>query len=127
MSAVDTAPDPRRAIARTVTSVGLVGGAVGIVLLKAAGVAMPVVPPGLVLLLVAAALVAALPRRRWPAVIAVLVAVAEVVPSAAGVDRLVGGDVLVAVGTTARLVGALTAVVAGIVLFRAARHPVRVA
>jgi len=129
VSAVDTttrSPAPRTT-ARIVTSTGLVCGAVGIVVLKVAGVAMPAVPPGLVLLLVAAALVAALPRHRWPAAVAVLIGLAEVVPSVAGAGVLTGGDVLVVVGTVLRIIGAVTAVVAGIALFRTARRLARAA
>ena len=106
---------------RAATLAGLVMGAAGIGLLKVAGVAMPMVPPGVVLLLVAAVLVAALHRRRWPAVTAVLVGLAELGPSAAGVGDLAGGDVLVTVGTVLRVTGALTAVIAGIMLWRSGR------
>ncbi len=123
MNTVDTTTDTRvpRTSVRAATLTGLVTGAAGIGLLKAGGVAMPVVPPGAVLLLVAAVLVAALPQRRWPAVTAVLVGLAELGPSVAGVGDLAGGDVLVSVGTVLRVAGAITAVIAGIMLWRSGR------
>lgn len=123
MNTVDTTETRvTRTPVRAATLAGLVMGAAGIGLLKVAGVAMPMVPPGVVLLLVAAVLVAALHRRRWPAVTAVLVGLAELGPSAAGVGDLASGDVLVTVGTVLRVTGALTAVIAGIMLWRSGRR-----
>ncbi|WP_199435221.1 hypothetical protein [Qaidamihabitans albus] len=104
---------------RLITISGLFAGVLGMGLAKAAGMAMPLVPPGAVLLVAGACLVAFLPDHRWPALVAALVALAEVVPSAftlAGVDG--AGQ---AVGTAIRLAGALVALVMGVTLAFAMR------
>ena len=101
--------------ARTWTVVGLVAGAAGIVGQKVAGVAMPVVPPGLVLLVVAAVLVVAT-RWRWPVVVGGLAAVAEVAAVMAGLGRLTDfAEVGVAAASWLRLAGVLVAVAASAV------------
>ena len=97
------------------TVIGLVAAAVGIVLLMVAGVDMPVVPPGLVMLAVAA-VAAAVSGRRWVAVVAVLVGVAELVgllASGSATNLFSPGTFLVGTGTWIRLVGTLVAIAAG--------------
>jgi hypothetical protein len=101
--------------ARRTTLLGLIVTAAGIVILKVAGVAMPVVPPGLVLLVVAAVLVATV-RGRWAVIVALLVALSEAIGfaasgSAAGLVST--GALAVLTGTWVRLVGTVVAVVAG--------------
>lgn len=101
--------------ARRTTLLGLILTAAGIVILKVAGVAMPVVPPGLVLLAVAAVLVATV-QRRWATVVALLVALSEAAGflasgSAAGLFDTASLGVLT--GTWVRLIGTVVAVVAG--------------
>lgn len=101
--------------ARTWTVVGLLVGAAGIVAQKVAGVAMPVVPPGLVLMVVAAGLVAAT-RWRWPVVVGALAAVAEVAAVMSGLGKLADfSEAGVATASWVRLVGVLLAVGAGTV------------
>jgi hypothetical protein len=107
---------------RLVTAAGLVAGAVGIGILYPAGVAMPVVPPGLVMLLVAAAVVAFAPWR-WAPVVGVLAGLFEVAGffgsgSAAALTDL--GSLDVFAGTWIRGLGIVTAVVAGVVATRVA-------
>jgi hypothetical protein len=97
------------------TVIGLVAAAVGIVLLMVAGVDMPVVPPGLVMLAVAA-VAAAVSGRRWVAIVAVLVGVAELVglmASGSATNLFSPGTFLVGTGTWVRLVGTLVAIAAG--------------
>jgi hypothetical protein len=96
------------------TVIGLVAAAVGIVLLMAAGVDMPVVPPGLVMLAVAA-VAAAVSGRRWVAVVAVLVGVAELVgllASGSATNLFSPGSFMVGTGTWIRLVGTVVAIAA---------------
>lgn len=114
-------------VARWATVAGLVLGAVGIVVLRFAGVAMPPVPPGLVLLVGAAALVAAV-DRRWPAVIGILVAAAEIAGFVltGGLDDLVGASTAgIGIGSWARAVGIAVAAAAGVVALVAPRDRVR--
>ncbi len=96
------------------TIAGLLAGAIGIAIAKAGGMDMPPVPPGAVLLVVAAVLLTVFRSARWPAYVAVLVALAEVVPSAITLGDLDG--VAQAVGSVVRLAGALTALAGGLVL-----------
>ncbi len=110
--------------ARTATIVGLIVGAVGILILRLAGVAMPVVPPGLVMLVVAAVFVAVAPWR-WAPVVAIVAGLAEVAGffasgSADGLFEI--GSLGVLAGTWVRLAGILTAVVAGVLATRIARR-----
>ncbi|MFC4147878.1 hypothetical protein ACFO0M_16595 [Micromonospora mangrovi] len=113
--------------ARTYTILGLLVGAVGIGVLRAAGVEFPVaIPPGIVILL-AGALVVGLGRRWWwsPAVGAALglfVAVGWAV-SPTGWGNLTGrAGAAVAAGQALQLVGVLTALVAGMVATAAGRR-----
>jgi hypothetical protein len=96
------------------TVVGLLVAAVGIVLLLVAGVDMPVVPPGLVILAVAA-VAAAVSGRRWVAVVAVAVGVTELVgllASVSATNLFSPASFLVGTGTWVRLVGTVVAIAA---------------
>ncbi|MGH3239850.1 MAG: hypothetical protein ACRDNL_05680 [Spirillospora sp.] len=97
--------------AELITVVGLVTGAAGLVVQKAAGVDMPVVPPGLFILLAVAALVA-FTRWRWTPVLAVLAALAEVAGCVASLADADGfGEVA---GGSVRGIGIVIAFAAGI-------------
>ncbi|MGP4022745.1 hypothetical protein [Actinomadura sp. 3N407] len=109
--------------AALVTVTGLVTGAVGLLIQKVAGVEMPPVPPGLVILVVAAVLITAT-RWRWTLILAVLAALAEI-PGTAGsaLDADSAGEIA---GAAVRGGGAVAAVVAGVVAAVAAyRSPKR--
>jgi hypothetical protein len=106
--------------ARSITVAGLMAGALGMALAKLSGMDMPPVPPGAVLLVIAAGLVACVRERRWPVVVAVLVALAEAVPSAVSLGNVDGAGQTI--GTLVRLAGALTALVAALVLGTVARR-----
>lgn len=103
--------------ARRIAIVGLILGGLGIVILRLAGVEMPWVPPGLVLLLAAAfALVTA--RGRWAAVLVTIVGVAEIggffaSGSYSGLVEM--GSPGVMTGTWIRLIGITTVTVFGLV------------
>jgi hypothetical protein len=114
--------------ARAWTIAGLFAGAAGIVAQKIAGVAMPTVPPGLVLLLVAAGLMLN-PRWRWAAVVGVLAGVAEVAGffgSGTGARLFDLGELGTAAASWLRLAGIAVAVVAGVVTltYRRTARPV---
>ena len=109
---------------RRVTVGGLLGAALGLLVLRFAGQPMPPVPPGLVLLVGAAVLVAAV-HRRWAAAVAVLVATAEITGFVltGGLSDLVGaGSVGIVAGSWLRAVGIAVAAVAGIVVAVAPRR-----
>ncbi|TDB92995.1 hypothetical protein [Actinomadura sp. 7K534] len=95
-----------------ITVTGLVTGAVGLLIQKVAGVDMPPVPPGLVILLVVAALIV-MTRWRWVLVLAVLGGLAEL-PGAVGsaLDADAFGEIA---GAAVRTGGAAVALVAGVV------------
>lgn len=96
------------------TAVGLAAAAVGIGILKLGGVAMPVVPPGLVLLLVGAVVVVT-SSRRWAAVLALLVGLAELVgtfASGSATELFDPATALVGVGTWIRILGVVMAIMA---------------
>jgi hypothetical protein len=101
---------------RLAAAVGLAMGAVGIVVQRVAGVDMPAVPPGLVMLIVAAALVAFV-RWRWVPALGAVVGLAEVLALAMTgsladlVDISQSG---VFVGTWVRTVGVVIALIAGV-------------
>lgn len=99
---------------RAITVAGLLAGAIGIGIAKAGGMEMPAIPPGAVLLLAGAVLLAVFRGSRWPAYVAVLVALAEVVPSAITLGDLDGAGQ--AIGSVVRFAGALTALIGGTAL-----------
>lgn len=106
----------QHAPARRATVIGLVAGAVGIAILYVSGVAMPVVPPGLVLLVVAAIVVATV-HRRWATAFGALVGVAEITgffASGSAAALTDAGAVGVLAGTWIRLIGTVLATLAGI-------------
>jgi hypothetical protein len=103
--------------ARVTTVIGLLAGAVGIVILRLAGTPMPLVPPGLVLL-IAAALLVALQRWRWAPAVGALVGLAEIigfVASGSWIGLANIDQIWILVGTWIRGLGIVTAVLAGIV------------
>ena len=113
---------------RPVVVAGLLVGASGIALLCAGGVEFPVaVPPGLVILLAGAAVVAGV-RRTWSAwlgcFLVVFVVTGFLVAGLAGdgFDYLLGREgLLVAVGQVVQLAGVVTAAVGGFLLARSGR------
>jgi hypothetical protein len=111
MSVTNRWSGPRRA-----TVVGLVAGAVGILVLRLSGANMPAIPPGLVLLIAAAALVA-FSSRRWAPIVAVLVALAEIlgyVLSGSTYGLFAVDSIGILIGTWVRGIGIVVAFVAGI-------------
>jgi hypothetical protein len=112
-----------------VTMVGLVMAAVGIAIQIVSGVdAYPTIPPGLVILLVAAGLIALGGRRRWVPLLGAAVALfilfgAVVAPGTA--DRLARpGEAGAFAGTVIQVLGLVVALLAGIgAAFRGARRP----
>ncbi len=102
--------------ARGATVIGLVAGAVGILVLRFSGAAMPSVPPGLVLLVAAAALVA-FSTRRWAPIVAVLVALSEIlgyVLSGSTYGLFAVDSIGILIGTWVRGIGIVVAFAAGI-------------
>jgi hypothetical protein len=102
--------------ARGATVIGLVAGAGGILVLRFSGAAMPSVPPGLVLLVAAAALVA-FSSRRWAPIVAVLVALSEIlgyVLSGSTYGLFAIDSIGILIGTWVRGIGIVVAFVAGI-------------
>ncbi|GAA1248358.1 hypothetical protein GCM10009609_09740 [Pseudonocardia aurantiaca] len=102
--------------ARGTTVIGLVAGAVGILVLRFSGAAMPSVPPGLVLLVAAAALVA-FSTRRWAPIVAVLVALSEIlgyVLSGSTYGLFAVDSIGILIGTWVRGIGIVLAFAAGI-------------
>jgi hypothetical protein len=94
---------------------GLLAGAIGIVILKLSGVEMPVVPPGVVLLILAAALVGTV-RRRWAAAFAAVVGLAELggfFASGSAANLFETESIGVFTGTWIRLLGVVVATLAG--------------
>jgi hypothetical protein len=112
--------------ARGVTIVGLVAGAVGIVLLWVGGVAFPFYPPPGVLILAAGAVFVALAPWAWVPAVGALVGVFMIVGfvasslrSGAGTGYLMGdAGVAGSVGTVVQMVGVVTALVAGVLATR---------
>jgi hypothetical protein len=99
-----------------VTAIGLVTGAVGILVLRLSGAAMPAIPPGLVLLVAASALVA-FSSWRWAPVVGVLVALSEILGYvlSGSMYGLFGADSLgILTGSWVRGIGIVLAFVAGI-------------
>jgi hypothetical protein len=103
---------------RGVAVAGLVVATIGIYVARAGGAPAPIVPPAVVLMVVAAVLLAVFRTRTWPAVVAVVVAVAE----AAGViltgslGNLGFAEPLLGAGTALRVAGVLVVLVAGTLL-----------
>jgi hypothetical protein len=99
------------------TVIGLVVAAAGIVILDVSGIAFPTVPPGLVILLAAAALVGFAPWRWIPAVGAFVGLFLTVGFVASGsVSYLIdAGRPGVLAGAWVELLGVLTALVAGVI------------
>ncbi len=124
-----TAPPPRtdrRTPWRIVTVLGLLVGATGISILWAAGVEFPVaIPPGLVILLVGALLVALL-RAPWAAAVGAFLGAFVLVgflASPTGMDNLTGqSGTAVASGQAVQLLGVAIALVSGTVAFRSERR-----
>lgn len=109
--------------ARRATQIGLAAAAVGIAVLYVSGTAMPIVPPGLVLLVAAAVLVGVI-RQRWTLAVGLLVVIAEFAGffasgSASGLTDL--DPIGVFAGTWIRLIGLLVASAAGVVALRETR------
>lgn len=98
--------------ARNLTAVGLVGIVVGIVFLRIAGVEMPPVPPGAAICLVAAIAMYTAPWK-WVPIVAVVGALFEAFPSITGVTSAEQGGLEV-LGDWVRLLGALTALLFGV-------------
>ncbi|WP_426563548.1 hypothetical protein ACPPVT_20475 [Angustibacter sp. McL0619] len=126
MSAQNGESPERRSTLRILTMTGLLVGGSGIAVLWAAGVDFPVaVPPGLVILLAGAAVVAFV-RRPWAvglgAFLGLFVTVGFLV-SPTGLDNLSGDSgAAVAAGQAIQLVGVLMALVAGALAFRSERR-----
>ena len=97
---------------------GLVAATIGIYVARAGGAPAPIVPPAVVLMVVAAVLLAGFRTRTWPVVVALVVALAE----AAGVvltgslGNLGFAEPLLAAGTALRALGVLAVLVAGTLL-----------
>jgi hypothetical protein len=106
---------------------GLVAAAAGIVIQIASGADYPTVPPGLIILLAAAGLVALGARWRWTTVVGVVVPafllVGAVVASQARDQLGDPGQVGVFVGTVVQLLAMAVALVAGVAAaWRSYRH-----
>jgi hypothetical protein len=106
---------------------GLLLGAVGIFVQKAGGADYPTIPPGAIIFVVAALLVALLPWR-WVPILGVLVGLFMAIGWASHMDTLARawhpGDFLAFVGTWFQLIGVVSAFVFGIVLtFTRSRAP----
>lgn len=122
---------PRRlSAAGKLTVAGLVTAAAGIVLQIASGAEYPTVPPGLIILLAAAGLVALATRWRWTIIVGVIVSLFLLVGGALapqargqlGDPRQVG----VFIGTLLQLLALVIALVAGVVATRQSyQNPIR--
>ena len=115
---------------RRSTIAGLLVGAAGIAMLWAAGVAFPVVvPPGIVILVVGAAVVATV-RRPWASAVGAglgLFVIAGFLISPTGIPNLRGeSGVAVALGQAVQVVGVTAAAVTGYLAFRRERQAVAV-
>ncbi|MCT2585423.1 hypothetical protein [Actinophytocola gossypii] len=113
---------PATSPVRVWTIAGLLVGAVGLVLQKLGGITMPVVPPGLIILVVAAGLMLN-PKWRWATIVAVLAGLAELGGffGSNAASWLTRSDEIVAMGGSwVRLIGITTATVAGALAIRAA-------
>jgi hypothetical protein len=111
--------------ARIAAVAGLIAAAVGILVLRFSGAAMPAVPPGLVLLVAAAVLVAFSPWR-WAPAAGVLIALFELIGYVASGSTygLFAVDSLgILVGTWVRGIGIVVALVAGVATVIRSRSP----
>ncbi|HEY0454675.1 hypothetical protein [Actinophytocola sp.] len=112
---------PATSSARVWTIAGLLVGAVGLIVQKLAGMTMPAVPPGLVFVVVAAALM--LTKLRWAGFVAILAGLAEIAGffGSGSATWLTKFDELGKMaGSWLRIVGVITAVVAGVLAVKAA-------
>jgi hypothetical protein len=122
---------PSLSTAAKINIAGLLAAAVGIVIQIASGVDYPTVPPGLIILLVAAVLVA-FARWAWVAIVGVIVPLFLLVGgtiSSTGRENLADpGDFGQFAGTLIQLVGVVVALVAGLLVVRSlrTRRPQRV-
>ncbi|MEU5876382.1 hypothetical protein [Spirillospora sp. NPDC047279] len=110
-----------------VTVIGLLTASTGLVVLKAAGVDMPPVPPALVMMVIAALLLA-LGGWRWTLVVAAVVALAEAagfLATGSAADLVDPDSAGVLIGTWLRAAGTFTALVAAVVTFVSARKALR--
>ncbi|MBM7784681.1 hypothetical protein [Tenggerimyces flavus] len=108
---------------RLATVLGLVVAALGIVVLMLSGANLPVVPPGLVLLLGVAGVVF-FTRARWTPLLAVAIALAELagVIFSGALANVVDPTAFAAFGATwLRVVGVAITLVAAVVTFTTAR------
>jgi len=107
---------------RWATVAGMVIGAAGIALLWAGGVEFPVaVPPGIIILLAGAAVVAAAPWRWAPTagIVLGLFILAGFLISPTGISNLTGAaGAVVATGQAVQLAGVAGAIVAGALALR---------
>jgi hypothetical protein len=97
-------------VARIATVAGLLVGAAGIAVMKLGGAGMPAVPPGAVLMVIAAGLVGVTPRK-WAAALAALIALFELIAVTISLTDL-GDDALVSAGTIVRFTGVVAALAA---------------
>jgi hypothetical protein len=122
---------PRRlSAAGKLTVAGLVTAAAGIVLQIASGADYPTVPPGLIILLAAAGLVALTTRWRWTIIVGVIVSLFLLVGGALAPqarDQLGDpGQLGVFIGTVLQLLALVIALVAGVVATRQSyQNPIR--
>jgi hypothetical protein len=104
------------------TVVGLLVAAAGIVIQIASGAEYPTIPPGLVILLAAAGLVALATRWRWTTIVGVIVAlfllVGGVLAPQAREQLANPGQVGVFIGTVIQLLALVVALVAGVAATR---------
>ncbi len=103
---------------RGIAIAGLIVATIGIYAARAGGAPAPIVPPAVVLMVVAAVLLAVFRTRTWPVVVAVVVALAEAsgVIATGSLANLGFAEPLLGVGTVLRVVGVLAVLVAGAVL-----------
>jgi hypothetical protein len=109
-------------VAASLTVAGLVAAAAGIVIQIASGAEYPTIPPGLIILLAAAGLVALAARWRWTSIVGVIVSLFLLVGGAlAPQARQQLGDptqVGVFIGTVIQLLALVVALVAGVAATR---------
>lgn len=118
-------PSTIRSTQRIGAVIALLGGAAGIAIMWASGVEFPVaVPPGIVILVVGAVVVATV-RRRWATLVAVVLGLFVLLGflvSPDGIDHLTGEDgAAVAIGQAGQGLGVTAAAVFGALAYRAER------